>query len=137
MSDNKSSFWKNFDQNKITHSVTHYLFAIDTLNKEQGYARAVDLAKKLDITAWSCSTWLKWLLKKELIIEDENKFIKLTEEAKEIIDWIAKTRKTFIKFFHKELWISKEQSAINACKIEHLIDLEITKKLEKHIDKRQ
>ena len=50
-----SSVWKKFDENRITHSTTHYLFAIHSLMKDHGYARGVDIAKKLDITAGSCS----------------------------------------------------------------------------------
>jgi Mn-dependent DtxR family transcriptional regulator len=50
-----------------------------------------------------------------------------------VIQWIARTRKAFKKFFHDELWLSKELSTINACKIEHLIDLQITEKLEEKL----
>jgi Mn-dependent DtxR family transcriptional regulator len=127
------SVWKEFDENKVTHSITHYLFAIDSLLKENWYARAVDIAKQLDITAGSCSIWIKWLVKKELIIEDENKFIKLSSQGEEIIKEIKKTRNAFKKFFVKTLWIDEKIATINACKIEHLIDSKITKKLEKFI----
>ena len=128
-----SSVWKEFDENKVTHSFVHYLFAIKALHKENGYARAVDIAKKLDITAWSCSTGIKWLLKKWFIIEDESKFIKLSELWEETIEETKKTRNIFRKFFTKKLGIDEKIATINACKIEHLIDKEITKKLEKFI----
>ena len=54
-----SSYWKEFDGNKVTHSAAHYLFAIEDSHDENWYARAVDIARKLNITPWSCSVWLK------------------------------------------------------------------------------
>jgi Mn-dependent DtxR family transcriptional regulator len=128
-----SSVWKEFDENKVTHSVVHYLFAIKALHKENWYARAVDIAKQLDITAGSCSTGIKWLLKKGFIEEDESKFIKLSKLWEETIEETKKNRNTFKKFFIKKLWVDEKMATINACKIEHLIDPKITKKLEKFI----
>ncbi len=130
-----SSFWKKFDENKLTHSIAHYLFAIHALTEENGYARGVDIAKTLDITAGSCSIWLKWLLKKKFITEDKNKFIRLTKDAEWLIEEIKENRKTFKNFFIDELWIEEEAATINACKIEHLIDSEVTKKLKKYMKK--
>lgn len=126
-----NSVWKEFDENKVTHSVAHYLFAIKSLHKENGYARAVDIAKQLDITPWSCSTGIKGLLKKGFIEEDESKFIKLTKNWEDTIEEIKKNRSIFKKFFIKKLGIDEKTATINACKIEHLIDPKITKKLEK------
>ena len=129
----QSSVWKEFEENEITHSATHYLFAIEELLFSSWYARAVDISKKLDITPGSCSTWLKSLIKKELILEDENKFIKLTLHWKEIVEQIKKNRELFTKFFIDNLKVSEKQAVINACKIEHLIWEEITKGLEKYL----
>ena len=134
MSEGKSSVWKDFDKNEVTHSVTHYLFAIDSLIKDNWYARAVDIAKKLDITPGSCSTWLKWLLKKWLAVEDDNKFLRLSSHGSEIVEKIAKTRNVFETFFTKKLWASSRLAKSNACKIEHLIDEEITDLLSTYLD---
>lgn len=64
MSHKANQVWKEFEENEITHSVAHYLMAIDELHKDFGYARAVDIAKELEISAASCSNGLKSLLKK-------------------------------------------------------------------------
>jgi DtxR family Mn-dependent transcriptional regulator len=133
MSQGKSSVWKDFDKNEVTHSVTHYLFAIDSLVKDNWYARAVDIAKKLDITAGSCSTWIKWILKKWLAVEDQNKFLRLSPHGLEIVEKITKTRNTFETFFLEKLWASEKLAKSNACKIEHLINEEITDLLVKHL----
>jgi DtxR family Mn-dependent transcriptional regulator len=59
-----NQFWKEFDGTEITHSIAHYLLSIDALLSEKGYARGVDIAHALAITAGSCSIGLKSLQKK-------------------------------------------------------------------------
>ena len=59
MSHPTSEVWKEFEENMITHSAAHYLLAIDELIEDNGYARSIDIARELDITAGSCSTGLK------------------------------------------------------------------------------
>lgn len=135
MSGNSSSVWKKYDENKVTHSAAHYLFAIEDLHEENGYARAVDISKKLDITPWSCSVWLKWLLKRWMIVEDENRFIKLSPQWEDIVKDMHRNREAFTSFFRDELWIKEVEAVINACKIEHLISSKIGKKLEKYLEK--
>lgn len=130
-----SSHWKEFDDNKVTHSAAHYLFAIEDLHDENGYARAVDIARKLDITPGSCSVGLKSLLKKEFIVEDENRFIKLSESGSDIVKDMHRNREAFTVFFKEHLWVKEKEAVINACKIEHLISSNIGKKLENYLKK--
>lgn len=135
MNQESSQVWKEFEENTVSHSAAHYLLAIDELHRDNGYARSVDIARELDITAGSCSTWLKWLLKKGFIEEDKNKFILLSETWKNIVEKIKKNRELFIEFFTNVLWANNEESVITACKIEHLISSHITRKLEKFLQK--
>ncbi len=129
----ENSVWKEFEENDITHSATHYLFAVEELLTSNWYARAVDISKKLDITPWSCSIWIKSLLKKWLLQEDENKFIKLTKHWQEIVERARKNRELFTKFFMQNLNVDEKNAVINACKIEHLIWEEITLGLDKYL----
>jgi len=134
MSHESSQVWKEFEENSISHSAAHYLLAIQELHEDLGYARSVDIARELDITAGSCSTWLKWLIKKWFIQEDKNRFILLSETGKSAVEKIQKNRKLFIQFFTQELWAKEEESIVTACKIEHLISGHITRKLEKFLN---
>ncbi len=129
----QSSVWKEFEGNEVTHSATHYLFTVEELLKSNWYSRAVDISKKLDITPGSCSIWIKSLIKKWLIEEDENKFIKLTRYWEEIVAQTKKNRDLFVKFFIEKLGVSEKDAVINACKIEHLIWKEISSSLEKFL----
>lgn len=134
MDESTSQVWKEFDENTITHSAAHYLLAIYSLHEDNGYARSVDIARELDITAGSCSTGLKSLLKKGLIEEDKNKFILLSESWKNAVERITKNRKLFIEFFTKVLGAKEEESVITACKIEHLVSHHISRKLENFLE---
>lgn len=122
--------WKQFEENELTHSATHYLLAIHDLLETNGYARMIDVSKKLEITPGSCSVWLKNLLKKWLIEEDDNKFIRLSKNSQKIVTDTLYARKVLIKYFIKTLWVDEEMAVINACKIEHLLDISIIKKIE-------
>lgn len=135
MSHESNQVWKEFEENSISHSAAHYLLAIDELHEDMGYARSVDIARELDITAGSCSTWLKWLMKKWLVEEDKNRFILLSEVWQNAVERIKKNRKLFINFFTNILWAKDEESIVTACKIEHLISPHITRKLEKYLEK--
>jgi len=134
MSHETSQVWKEFEENSISHSAAHYLLAIDELREDMWYARSVDIARELDITAGSCSTGLKALMKKWLIEEDKNRFILLSETGQNAVDKIKKNRKVFIQFFTKVLGARDEESIVTACKIEHLISSHITRKLEKFLE---
>jgi DtxR family transcriptional regulator, Mn-dependent transcriptional regulator len=125
--------WKEYDENEITHSATHYLFAIKDLLETNGYARMTDISRKLEITAGSCSIGIKSLLRKWLIVEDENKFVKFTPKWEKIIDHILHTRKVLIKFFTKNLGAEEHEATVNACKVEHLLSEELIAKLEKYL----
>lgn len=134
MSHTSNQVWKEFDENELTHSTAHYLLAIDELHEDMGYARSIDIARELDITAGSCSTGLKSIMKKGWIEEDKNKFLLLTETGKHAVERIKKNRKLFIEFFTHTLGAKPEEAIITACKIEHLIGSHIARKLEAFLE---
>src|SRR5690606_7934311 len=73
--------WKQFEENKITHSAAHHLLAVKELRETRGYARVTDVARYLNITTGSASTNLKNLKSKGLIREDDNRFLDLSDEG--------------------------------------------------------
>lgn len=131
MGKDTGSVWKKYEDNKISHSAIHYLFAIKELLEKNGYARMIDISKKLKITPWSCSTGIKSLLKKWFIVEDTNKFVQLSKTGTSIINEVLGNRETLYNFFKNTLKVSDEKSLINACKIEHLIGSEVIEKMKK------
>ncbi len=126
--------WKQFEENNITHSAAHHLTAIHELREKRGYARVTDVAKHLNITTGSASTNLKSLKAKGLIIEDENRFLALTDEGLAIAKAVLSRKGILEKFLVDVLKVSAEQAEIDACKTEHLISSETAKKLTKFVD---
>lgn len=125
--------WKQFEENDITHSNAHHLVAVLALRADKGYARVTDVAKHLNITTGSASTNLKSLKNKGLIQEDENRFLSLTEEGERLAKAVTGRKKLLMRFFVEFLQVGEEQAEIDACKTEHLISAETTRKLDKFI----
>jgi DtxR family Mn-dependent transcriptional regulator len=126
--------WKQFEENGITHSAAHHLLAIMELRDSRGYARVTDVAKNLNITTGSASTNLKALKAKGLVLEDENRFLTLSPEGDTIAKAVISRKKLFLEFLTNILKVSPEQAEIDACKTEHLISAETTRKLKSFLD---
>lgn len=121
--------WKSFDENALTHSAAHYLMTIHELLVSQGYARVTDIAKQLHITRGSCSISLKPLKKRGLVIEDHNKFLRLSEEGQQLARIVEKNDELLEAFLRDVLGVSDDQAEVDACKIEHLLSIETSIKL--------
>lgn len=125
--------WKQFEENNITHSAAHHLLAVLELRSSRGYARVTDVAKYLNITTGSASTNLKSLRAKGLVSEDDNRFLALSPEGEALARAVVTRKKLFQRFLVDVLKVSPEQAEIDACKTEHLISAETTRKLEKFL----
>ena len=126
--------WKKFEENNITHSAAHHLLAILELREKRGYARVTDVARELNITTGSASINLKSLKAKNLIIEDENKFLALSEEGEAVARAVLMRKKILYNFLANVLKVRPEQAEIDSCKTEHLISAETAKKLQEFIE---
>lgn len=125
--------WKQFEENSLTHSAAHHLLAIRELRALRGYARVTDVARHLNITTGSASTNLKNLKGKNLVVEDENRFISLTKEGEALVEAVVTRKAILLKFLIEVLKVSPEQAEIDSCKTEHLISAETTSKLQKFV----
>ena len=127
--------WKKFEENKITHSAAHHLLAIKALRSDRGYARVTDVAKHLNITTGSASTNLKGLKQRGLVVEDDNRFLALSEEGEALVVAVETRKQLFYTFLTEVLDVSPDQAEVDACKTEHLISIETTAKLEEFMEK--
>lgn len=121
--------WKEFNENEITHSAAHHLLAIQELTEKRGYARVTDVAKFLEITTGSASTNLKGLKQKGYVVEDDNRFLALSPEGSKITEAILTRRHVMEEFFTHVLGVDPVTAEIDACKTEHLLSMETTKKM--------
>ena len=121
--------WKKFEQNPISHSAAHHIVAIVELLERHGYARVSDVAKLLNITRGSASLTLKALKQRGLVEEDENRFLKLSDEGKEVASSVRGRAFLMRRFFIDVLDIPSEDAEVDACKIEHLVSLATAERL--------
>ena len=66
---------------KHTNSTATYITGVKTVLERQGYCRAVDLSREINITPGSTCTGIRVLVKKWLVTLDDNKFLILTKQA--------------------------------------------------------
>lgn len=121
--------WKEYEENQLTHSAAHYLMTIRELLEDHGYARVTDIAKRLNITRGSCSISLKPLKRRGLVVEDENRFLQLSDQGRRLAEQVERNDALLEAFFRDVLGSTPDQSEIDACKIEHLLSLEISVRL--------
>lgn len=122
MSDKKSIV--HTSSNELTHSMAHYLLTIHKLKEDKGYARVTDIAKELGLTKGSVSTALGNLKKRGLVLEDESKFLSLSDLGHDEVHHMLSSR-TLIYYFMKDiLGVSDEVAHQDSCLVEHLLSPE-------------
>lgn len=114
--------------NEITHAMAHYLFTIHRLKEIKGYARVTDIAKEMGLNKSSVSVSLANLRKKELIIEDENKFVSLSEQGHQLVHKVLSSRALLYYFLKDYIGVSEEIAYKDSCLMEHIISDETREK---------
>lgn len=127
MSKNKAI--QHTSDNELTHSMAHYLLTIHKLKEEKGYARVTDIAKELGITKGSVSTALNNLKKRELIEEDESKFLSLSDNGHDEVHKILSMRTLMFYFLKDVLGVEGDSAKKDACLVEHLLSSGTRQKL--------
>lgn len=115
---------ESFSVNDLTHSMVHYLLAIHKLKESKGYARVTDIANEMGLTKGSVSTALNNLKKKKLVVEDESKFLSLSDSGHNAVHEILSSRTLLFYFLKDILGVSKEVAHRDSCLMEHLISEE-------------
>ena len=114
---------------ELTHSMVHYLLAIHKLKETHGYARVTDIAKYLNLTKGSVSTALSNLKKKKLVVEDDARFLSLSEGGHQEVHSILTSRTLLFYFFKDVLSLTEEVAHKDSCLMEHLMSPETRDKL--------
>ena len=111
--------------NNLSASLEDYLEIICNLLETSQSVKAVEVAKKLNISRASVSEALSKLADKNLIIYEGHKGITITPDGLKKAKEVILKHKTLTAFFEETLGLSKECAEENACKIEHVIDDEV------------
>lgn len=123
MPDKKNSIQHTHD-NDLTHSMVHYLLAIHKLKEAKGYARVTDIALEMGLTKGSVSTALTNLKKRELVLEDESKFLSLSHSGHEAVHEILSSRTILFYFLKDIIGVNEEIAHKDSCLMEHLMSSE-------------
>lgn len=107
--------------NDLTHSMVHYLLAIHKLKETKGYARVTDIAHEMGLTKGSVSTALNNLKKRELVLEDESKFLSLSSAGHTAVHDILSSRTLLYYFLKDVVGVSEETAHKDSCLMEHLM----------------
>ncbi|MHC4094358.1 MAG: metal-dependent transcriptional regulator [Planctomycetota bacterium] len=121
--------WKQFERNPISHSAAHHIIAIAELRESTGYARVSDVAKTLNITRGSASLTIKTLKQRGLILEDDNRFLRLSASGEAVANAVRGKKFLLQNFLHNVLGVSSQTAEEDTCKIEHLISSETADRL--------
>lgn len=108
---------------RIKESAEDYLEAILVLSRTKNSVRSIDIVNRLKVSKPSVSVAMKKLRENGFILMDNDGYIQLTADGKKIADKIYE-RHQFICQWLKDLGVSDEVAAIDACKIEHVLSEE-------------
>jgi len=114
--------------NDLTHSMVHYLLAIHKLKESKGYARVTDIAHEMGLTKGSVSTALTNLKKRDLVLEDDSKFLSLSSTGHEAVHGILSSRTLLFYFLKDIIGVNEDIAHKDSCLMEHLMSPESREK---------
>lgn len=121
-------------EKKLTSSIEDYLETIYEQLEKAHKIKAVDIAKKMNISRASVTEALQKLAQKEYIIYEKNHPIELTEKGVTIAKEVIHKHRILCDFFTKILKTDIEDAEINACRIEHVITQTAFDKISKLVE---
>jgi Mn-dependent DtxR family transcriptional regulator len=107
----------------IGESAENYLETILILGKKKGTVRSVDIASELGFSKPSVCVAMRNLRENGYIIMDSDGLISLTKDGKDVAENVLRRHEVITKWLIS-IGVSREQAAIDACRIEHVISQE-------------
>lgn len=122
---------------KIKQSGEDYLETIYVLQKRLGQVRSIDVANELGYSKASVSRAMRILKENDFIIMGQNNNIVLTHKGSARASEIYERHKIIAKFFEESLGLDEETSAIDACKVEHVISQDTFEAIKKFLNEKR
>ena len=110
-----------------------YLEIIYNMSREHGHAHSVDIAKTLGVSKPTVFNALQTLIEQGFVIKQAYGDVTLTDKGKSYARDVIKKHDAVKKLLVDTLKVSPEQAEIDACKIEHCLSEETTKKLFEYL----
>ena len=115
----------------VSNQAEEYLEAIYRLESKVGFARTMDLSRKLGVVPGSITNTVENLEKKGLVIHEPYKGVKLTDNGRKIAFNILRRHRLAERLLTDILHLDWSEVHDPACKLEHALSPEILKPLEK------
>ncbi|MDO5304921.1 MAG: metal-dependent transcriptional regulator [bacterium] len=119
---------------KNSASKEDYLELIYEFSNSKSDFKAVDIAKRMNISRASVSEALQKLASQGYIVYEKYKPAVLTEKGLELAEKVYNKHKVLCSFFKNHLNLSEEESQINACRIEHVITESAFEKIKEMVE---
>ena len=121
----------NSKQISVTNQAEEYLEAIYRLENKTGFARTMELSRELGVVPGSITNTIENLERKQLVIHEPYKGVKLTPNGRRIASSILRRHRLAERLLTDFLQIDWSEVHEPACKLEHALTPEIIKPLEK------
>ena len=115
----------------IGESAENYLETILILGQKKPVVRSVDIAAELGFSKPSVCVAMRNLREKGFIETNSDGSITLTDIGKEIAENVLQRHETITAWLIR-IGVSKDQAAVDACRIEHVISRESFECLRKN-----
>jgi len=112
------------DQQKLTPAMEDYLKTILILEQENRVARVSDISRRMNVRKASVVSAVALLSKFEMLTHEKYGFITLTDLGRQEGGILKKKYTALYDMFVKDLQISPENAAIEACAAEHVLSSE-------------
>jgi len=121
----------NAEVKRVSSQAEEYLEAIYRLERKEGFARTMELARNLKVVPGSVTNTIENLEKKGLVIHKPYKGVKLTEDGRKIASNVLRRHRLAERLLTDILHVDWSEVHDPACKLEHALSAEILKPLEK------
>jgi len=111
-----------------------YLEAIAMLEKNNKVARIKDISGLLNVRTPSVTVAMDNLAKNGLVVHQRYGYVELTPAGRKLAQGIEKTHKMLVKFLTEILNVNHNLAQEDACKIEHSLSPQTSKKLTKFVE---
>ena len=118
--------------NEHNESREDYLESILILKKKYGAVRSIDIADYFNYSRPSISLAMSILRTDGLITMNRNGYIELTDDGRKIAESVYTRHKILIAFL-KQLGVSEESAADDACRIEHVLSDESIQRITEFV----
>lgn len=115
----------------IHESAENYLETILILSKKNPCVRSIDIANELDFTKPSVSVAMKNLRNNGCIEMDENGYITLTNQGRDIAESMYE-RHILLSEWLTAIGVDEKNAREDACKLEHIISTESFNAIRSH-----